>query len=86
LEAFNDQFSSYNFEASYTAIYSDFLVTAYQVCPPAPTHGFCPEKPANVGRLLNLDYVPNRFFDRELGKYFHDFPEPATGKMTEGKL
>ena len=49
LQAFKAQFPSYNFEASYTPIYGDFVVNSYQVCPPAPNPGFCPDVFAIVG-------------------------------------
>jgi hypothetical protein len=81
LQLFKSQFPSYNFEASYTPIYGDFVVTSYQTCSPFPNPGFCPEVPANVGGLLDLDYVPRKFFDPELGKDFNDFPDPLTGQV-----
>lgn len=80
LQAFKAQFPSYNFEASYTPIYGDFLVTAYQACPPAPNLGFCPgENITNVGALIGLDYVLRELYDPQLKRNYNDFPDPNTG-------
>jgi hypothetical protein len=81
LQAFTAQFPSYNFEASYTPIYGDFVVNTYRPCPPAPHPSFCPEKPANVGALIDLDYVARKFVDPEYGKEYNEFPDPNTGKV-----
>jgi hypothetical protein len=81
LAAFKSQFPLYSFEASYTPIYGDFVVTSYQACPPAPYPIFCESIPDLVGGLLYLDYVPRTFFDPELGKNYVDFPNPETGKV-----
>jgi hypothetical protein len=50
LQAFKSQFPLYNFEASYTPIYGDFVVNSYRACPPAPNPGFCPDSPSTARR------------------------------------
>jgi hypothetical protein len=42
---------------------------------------FPPTCTSYVGGLLNLDYVPRKFFDPELGRDYVDFPDPNTGKV-----
>lgn len=79
LEAFKNQFpSGWEFEASYTPIYGDFVVNEYKACPP----NSCQDIGPSVGGLLNLDYVPRSFgFDPQLGREVIDFPDPDTGKV-----
>ncbi len=81
LQAFQAQFPSYNFEASYTPIYGDFIVKEYRACAPAPHPGFCPDEPTLVGALLDLEYVARKFFDTVNGIEYNDFPDPYTGQV-----
>ncbi|OKH21336.1 hypothetical protein NIES593_16190 [Hydrococcus rivularis NIES-593] len=76
LELFRQQFSDWEFEAFFRPVYGDFVVNDYRACPP----GACGIG-LLVGGLLDLDYLPRKFFDPELGKEYNDFPDPTTGRV-----